>query len=244
MIFSSSNKMTENKVSSISMKEGEIQSLPLEELMNLKISIANYLKCRKLKNRNNEFIGLYMKIIKEVNSRDNSSVGKVGLKKLIFETKNEKIQENKISASSVAVSTVGSEEKNEKKINDVQFLKRKFSFSESLLDLVIPSFLNDKLKNCINEKKEIISQETSEFDEEKSVKVNKKIKTKKFLKGKKNILKSDFDEGLFNYKVDLDLNNDDLVNDFIFPEVLTLKETEIKETLFNVVPEDLFFELE
>jgi hypothetical protein len=133
------------------------------------------------------------------------------------------------------------------------FLKRKFSFSQSLHDIIFPSFLNDKAKLALQvsnnaqstEKQEEGSQPTSEiFDEEKPMKKGNVVKAKKCLKGKVDLI-SDFDQGLFNQKIDV--NNDDFMTDFLTASVenpLSNLENEIKSALFNEVPEDFFFELE
>ena len=191
MIFSCTNSLKEeSKVSEIKqpsgagMPEEEIKNMQLEELVNLKNSISNYLKCRKLKNRNIEFLVLYTKINKEINTRNNS-VGSV--KKQIFETK---VERNLTSSknfsclsSKLDSSSIVNEEQNIKKPST--FLKRKFSFSESLLDLVFPSFLNDKSNQIPIEKQlEENSQVSSEyFEDEKPSKKSNGKKTKRCLKG-------------------------------------------------------------
>lgn len=250
MIFSCSNKnksdeFLESKRSGAGMTDEEIKNLSLEELVSLKNSITNYLKCRKLKNRNNEFCGLFMKINNEINIR-NSNVTTV--KKPIFETKidkNPSTAKNQTQHCSLGLANTKSNESLTKKNI---FLKRKFSFSQSLLDIVFPSFLNDNEKQTgktspVKESTEEASQTSSDFlDEEKPVK--KKIRNKKCIKG--NIqFNIDFDQGLFNQKIDV--NYDDLIVNFISPSMdnaFSKKEEEIRNTLFNTVPEDLFFELE
>jgi len=190
MIFSCSNKnksdeFVENKRSGAGMTDEEIKNLSLEELISLKNSITNYLKCRKLKNRNNEFCGLYMKINNEINLRNSNGIT---VKKQIFETKVDKstlIQKNQAQQCSLGILNSKSNESLTKKTS---FLKRKFSFSESLLDIVFPSFLNDNVKQTgkttqPKENSEEASQTSSEYhDEEKPVK--KINRSKKCIKGK------------------------------------------------------------
>ena len=183
---------SEGKPSGAGMTDEEIKNLPLDELISLKSSISNYLKCRKLKNRNNEFITLYMRINNEISLR--SAQGN-GTKKAIFETKVDKsplLTKKQLSSGNLGASdlkTFAAEENNHKKIG---FLKRKFSFSQSLHDIVFPSFLNDvvnggkkKVEKITEKIAEEISQNGSEFfEEEKPAKKVNVNKTKKCIKGK------------------------------------------------------------
>lgn len=196
MIFSCSSKTkadeaSEAKPNGAGMSDEEIKSLPLEELVCLKSSITNYLKCRKLKNRNNEFLNLYMRINKEISSRGAAGVI---IKKQIFETKVDKsplVAKKTQSSSNITANNLLAEDNVSKKNG---FLKRKFSFSQSLHDIIFPSFLNDKSKLAAleqsskekvgKEKQEEASQPTSElFDEEKPAKATT-VKAKKCIKGK------------------------------------------------------------
>lgn len=193
MIFSCSNKMKSEESSGAELKQpsgagmtdDEIKNLPFDELINLKNSITNYLKCRKLKNRNNEFLNLYMKINKEFIFRSNSTNT---VKKQIFETKVERSLCNSIitcegSTKTLTVNSLYTEKKGLKKTS---FLKRKFSFSKCLLDLVFPSFLNDKSKLIQMENKQIDenSQVSSEyFEDDLSCKNSNVLKTKRCIKG-------------------------------------------------------------
>lgn len=117
----------------IVFEDEEIKKSTLEELLFLKISVYNYLKCRKLKNRNLEFLNLYGKIEKEINQRSNLNEAK------LIQTKPSCPKEK-------------------------SFLGRKYSFSESLLDLKIPHFLNDKPQEV--EKKESSESSVSENEDE------------------------------------------------------------------------------
>lgn len=184
-----SEESVEYRPSGAGMTDEEIRNLPLDELISLKNSISNYLKCRKLKNRNNEFIGLYMKINKEINLRNNNGVN---VKKQIFETKVDKsplIPKNHLSSSNVNTQGLQATNNDENVSKKNNFLKRKFSFSQSLLDIVFPSFLNDMSKQVYTntqtaEKAEEISPVSSEcYDDEKPLKKINIKKTKKCIKG-------------------------------------------------------------
>lgn len=189
MIFSCSNKnkseeIVEQKRSGAGMTDEEIKNLSLEELVSLKNSITSYLKCRKLKNRNNEFCGLYMKINNEINLRNSNGIT---VKKQIFETKVDKSTLIAKNQTNLSFQNLPNSNTNESLNKKNSFLKRKFSFSQSLLDIVFPSFLNDKLKqkgknNQQLEKTEDASQSGSEYlDDEKPVEKTKR--SKKCIKG-------------------------------------------------------------
>ena len=142
MIFTDSNsELFSTNFSSnntIGFDSKELMEMCSEELLNLRVSVINYLNCRKLKHRNAEFMKLFHRINHELRLR------KIMVHPL-------KLKDKK---------------PNEININN-QFLGKKFTFSDSLFEIDFPSFLNDKdgfkqtkqaadlttFENCLKQKK-------------------------------------------------------------------------------------------
>jgi hypothetical protein len=92
----------------------ELKKTSFADLKQLKITVFKYLKSSSQKYKNSEYVLLYKRVINEINIR------------------------NGLEESSLAEK----EEKEEEK--DHKFLGRKKNFRESMFDILIPSFLNDK----------------------------------------------------------------------------------------------------
>ena len=137
--FSSSN--------TIGFDSKELQEMCSEELLNLRVSVINYLNCRKLKHRNAEFMKLFHRI-------------------------NHELRERKISIQSIRTKEKKPCDISQKMKNFVGGCK-KFAFSDTLFEIDFPSFLNDKdgkkiekqniaeeiycLENCLKQKKKSIA---------------------------------------------------------------------------------------
>ena len=93
----------------------ELMEMCSEELLNLRISVLNYLNCRKLKHRNSEFMNLFYRI-------------------------NHELKVRKITIQSIKAN----DKKDNGNIKKTKFLGKKFIFSDCLFELDFPSFLNDK----------------------------------------------------------------------------------------------------
>lgn len=142
MIFNDSNseKFSTNFSSNntIGFDSKELMEMCSEELLNLRVSVLNYLNCRKLKHRNAEF----MKLFHRIN----------------FELRQRKITVQHIKSK---------DKKPDESILNNQFLGKKFIFSDCLFEIDFPSFLNDKdgrkqgkldgdfltLESCLKQKK-------------------------------------------------------------------------------------------
>ena len=158
------------------LKDDEIKNCTTLELLNLKNSVFNYLKCRKIKNRNHNFITVYSKISNEINSRKDDVSTTFNHKTIIFETvtdtkpkENLRLKCNNIKETNTAtISLLG---------------KKKFYFSKNLFDINFPSFLNDKIEVIKEEAHNDMCNSSSNDDKEISIK-HMKIKSKKCLNGK------------------------------------------------------------
>jgi len=142
MIFNDSNseKFSTNFSSNntIGFDSKELMEMCSEELLNLRVSVLNYLNCRKLKHRNAEF----MKLFHRIN----------------FELRQRKITVQPLKSK---------DKKPDEFILNNHFLGKKFTFSDSLFEIDFPSFLNDKdgrkqckfdcdfhtLESCLKQKK-------------------------------------------------------------------------------------------
>ena len=209
MIFcdSSSEQFFNNfsNCNTIGFDSKELMEMCSEELLNLRISVINYLNCRKLKHRNSEFMNLFHRI-------------------------NNELKERKICIRSVKAK----EKKPTETSLKTKFLGKKFTFSDSLFEIDFPTFLNDmdgrKHKNYVEE---IANLETCLRQKKKSLATNRIL-----------ILKVEFNKGLFNEKFDFELNEHDLSHyQLESPRKFNEKERKINYTMFSVIPEDLFFNL-
>ena len=106
----------------------ELMEMCSEELLNLRVSVINYLNCRKLKHRNSEFMNLFHRI-------------------------NHELKERKITIQSVKINKKPNENTPISK-----FLGREFTFSDTLFEIHFPNFLNDKenRKQTITKKRSLI----------------------------------------------------------------------------------------
>jgi len=200
----------------------------------LRKSILMYLKSKKLKKRNANFLEVYQRINSELKER-----------KMIFQKEEVSAKEGfvkvdfscrKTRSSSDANSTFDIEEPRRKD----SLLGRKHSMN---IQVEIPSFLNDKKQNV----------EVHAVKNKKVVKADEPDKPafKKCLNGTlyKILIfnfKLDFGKGLFDAKLDLDLS-DNMETYKIQKQPhfeVELKEIELKSALFNAVPEDMFFSLD
>jgi len=93
----------------------ELREICDGELLNLRASVLEYLNCRKLKNRNSEFLNLYYRILKELKSRN--IFIQMQLPPAIMKAKEGQ--------------------------DSTKLLGKKFKFSSSLYDIDFPNFLND-----------------------------------------------------------------------------------------------------
>ena len=119
MIFSDSNSeqfsTNFSNNNTIGFDTKECKEMCSEELLNLRISVLNYLNCKTLKHRNSEFMNLFHRI-------------------------NQELKERKITIHS----TKTKEKKTNENSQKIKFLGKKFTFSDSLFEIDFPSFLNDK----------------------------------------------------------------------------------------------------
>ena len=150
------------------LRDDEIKNLSTLELLNLKNSVFNYLKCKKIKNRNHNFITVYTKISNEIISRNNDVSTTIDKKSIIFGT----IKENKLNCDNIKTNIA---------TNNL-LGKKKFNFSNILNDVHFPSFLNDKIE-FVKEPENNMNNLSSNDDKEISIR-KMKIKTKKCLNGK------------------------------------------------------------
>jgi len=230
-------RKTLEKGTEVGFNKQEIKKTSTEDLLTLRKSILLYLKSKKLKKRNANFMDVYYRINEELKERKHIS-------KKEEESVNSGFVKAEIASQSKLNLNSESHLSNDDFVQESKiFLKRKHSMS---LEVDIPSFLNDK-----KQKKEIsISTKNDEIE---------KPNLKPFLNGNlyiililnKILLKifnhfKDFGKGLFDEKVDFD-PSDDMDNFKIFKKQsfdYELKEIEIKSAIFNAVPEDLFFSLD
>lgn len=138
--FSSSN--------TIGFDAEELMEMCSEELLNLRVSVINYLNCRKLKHRNAEFMRLFHRI-------------------------NHELRERKITIASIKAK----ERKIGDGAAKSKIPARKFTFSDSLFDIDFPKFLSDKegMKEKVElMEEEQVSLESSLKFKKKNIATNRK----------------------------------------------------------------------
>ena len=108
-------------MTNVGFEEEEIKNTTTEDLLNLKYSIAGYLKSKKLKKRNMKYMLVYQRITKELKLRNGEY-------------------------PDLEDSTTNTSSPEEKRM-----LTRKTSRSIELTELEIPSFLNDKKEPEVKE---------------------------------------------------------------------------------------------
>jgi hypothetical protein len=130
------------KGTDIGFDKKEVQKTRTEDLLMLRKSIVIYLKSKKLKKRNINFMEVYYRINEELKERKNSSYEE---KKSEGFVKADTAPKRKTSATilhSASLSNIVNEFE-EKSSENSSFLKRKTS-SAAVLEVEIPSFFNDK----------------------------------------------------------------------------------------------------
>ena len=183
----------------------ELMEMCSEELLNLRVSVINYLNCRKLKHRNSEFMNLFHRI-------------------------NHELKERKITIQSVKINKKPNENTPKSK-----FLGRKFTFSDTLFEIHFPNFLNDKENRKQNNyEEEITNLENCLRQKKKSLATNCIY-----------LLTIVFNKGLFNEKFDFELNEEDLSHyqQFKPRKFENEKEKKLNDTMFSIISEDSFFNL-
>lgn len=209
----------------IGYDKNEIKSTSSGDLVNLRNSIVGYLKSKKLKKRNANFMQVFSRINEELKKR-----------KTIKETEgendgthSERVPKRMLSATGISTNSL--DDDNEFK----GFLKRKTS-STTVLDINIPSFLNDK------------KQKTS-CEEKKRGMEESEVGFPKFCaKGKQSKIKIEFGKGLFENNGDFDPSSD--LEPYKIPQKKSsffesnLKQIELESEMFNRVEEDNFFNLD
>jgi hypothetical protein len=108
-------------MTNVGFEKEEIKNTSTEDLLNLKYSIAGYLKSKKLKKRNMKYMLVFQRITKELKLRNGEY-------------------------TDIADSTTNTSLPEEKRM-----LTRKTSRLNELSDLEIPSFLNDKKEPEVKE---------------------------------------------------------------------------------------------
>jgi len=110
-----------------------------------------------------------------------------------------------------------------------KLLGKKFKFSSSLYDIDFPDFLNDSPEQK-HKKYDLLRNEDC------------------LIKRKKSLATNLFNKGLFNEKIDYDLNELDLSQYHIqrtcYKPLKFEKEKQLSSTMFNIMNEDSFFSLD
>jgi len=148
----------------------EIKKTSTEDLIILRSSILAYLKSKKLKKRNSNYMSVFLRMNYELSQRKKSPkfITVSDIIKEIPQKKSENLQSEKIEKFedfAIEKNLRGSElkphkyfdffeyEKNKEKSAESKFLNRKLS-QDSHLEIDIPSFLNDKNSLKIKKLKE------------------------------------------------------------------------------------------
>ncbi len=128
-----SSTKSKNMKAYVGFEVEELKKTSTSDLKQLKITILTYLKSTSQKYKNSEYYGLFKRLIEELKSRCALS-------------KEELISLNK------------KREKKTQEDNDKTFLGKKKNFKESIFDINIPSFLNDKQIHKSKEPKKEIKE--------------------------------------------------------------------------------------
>jgi hypothetical protein len=121
----------------VGFDEQELLSTKSEDLSNIKAALYSYLKSKKLKKRNANYKNLYSRVCKELKRREGKSIVKpLGLINGV--------------AESFTSNFLGKKKRIEK-------------INNSLSDLIVPSFFNDKCKKGDKPKVDYISKPVENF---------------------------------------------------------------------------------
>jgi len=226
----------------IGFRQEEIDQTETEDLLTIRRAVYGYLKSKKLKKRNANFMEVFCRINREIKKRNNraglSKVPKVGFRcdgdvfKLI---KSQNSLKNELKDSEHSTDCTVSETNFTYTESVLNSPEENFLTKKLFRELDIPDFFNDKISKVKNMNELNLSQQLvqSKFPE---------IHHQNIITDRKN-------ECIFSNKIKAKLNED---REKLFPihnfeaNFLEedLKEMEIRTVMFDYIPEDQTFSLD